>query len=320
MKSFGNYFELDLRKGKHYHEGAIKLNSGRNCLQYILKAKQYKKIFIPYYTCQVILNAVTKCNVQYEFYSINESLEPLKDYILGPDEAFLYTNYFDLKNEVSIRLADLYGTHLIVDNSLAFYAKPIPGIDTIYSARKFFGVADGAYLYTDVLLKEDLEQDLSYDRMSHLLIRIDVSIEASYDDFLFNEKKLTAQPIKKMSKLTEKLLMGIDYEYIKHTRIENYLYLDAVLKKDNFLKIDYTKDTVPMVYPFLLGSENNLREKLIKNKIYVKTFWNNVFDWCKSDQLEYLFAKNIMAFPIDQKYNKEDMKQMIMIIKRLFEY
>ena len=109
--------------------------------------------------------------------------------------------------------------------------------------------------------------------------------------------------------------MGIDYEAIKNKRIENYLYLDAALKNDNLLKIDYTKDAVPMIYPFL-SNENHLRERLVKNKIYLTTFWYNVYDWCNSDQTEYLLAKNIMAFPIDQKYDKEDMAQMVKILRQ----
>jgi len=204
---------------------------------------------------------------------------------------------------------------LIVDNTLAFYEKPLPCIDTFYSARKFFGVPDGAYLYTDTFLDEDFEQDrLSYDRMIHLLKRIDVSIEESHDDFLANESKLDSQPVKRMSKLSEKLLMGIDYESIKNKRIENYLYLDAALKNDNLLKIDYPKDAVPMIYPFL-SNENNLRDRLIKSKLYPTTFWYNVYDWCKEDQTEYYLTKNIMALPVDQKYDREDMAQIIKILQ-----
>ena len=55
-------------------------------------------------------------------------------------EAFLYTNYFGLKQGCVKLLEKKYGDHLIVDNAQAFFAKPIKGIDTFYSARKFFGL------------------------------------------------------------------------------------------------------------------------------------------------------------------------------------
>ena len=40
-----------------------------------------------------------------------------------------------------------------------FYAKPIHGNDTFYTCRKFFGVPDGAYLYTDKLLDEEFSKN-----------------------------------------------------------------------------------------------------------------------------------------------------------------
>jgi len=319
MKSFGNYLELDLRSGKHYHENAIKLNSAKNCLRYILKAKKYKKIIIPYYTCKDILDIVNSINIEHEFYSINEFFEPVKINKLSSGEAFLYTNYYGLKSKTVENLSKIYQSQLIIDNALAFYEKPVSGIDTFYSARKFFGVPDGAYLYTDTILKEDIEQDrLSYSRMIHLLKRIDVSIEESHTDFLINEQNLDEQPLMKMSKLTEKLLMGIDYETIKNKRIENYYYLNSALKNENMLKIACPKDAVPMIYPFI-NNKIALREKLAKNKIYATTFWTNIFDWCNRDQTEYLLANHTMPLPIDQKYSMEDMKKITEIVLQLIK-
>ena len=46
MNSIGGYFELELQRGKEYHEHAVKLNTGRNALKYILKVKEYEKIYL----------------------------------------------------------------------------------------------------------------------------------------------------------------------------------------------------------------------------------------------------------------------------------
>lgn len=56
--------------------------------------------------------------------------------------------------------------NLIVDNVQVFYTPPIKGLDTIYTCRKFFGVPDGAYLYTDCILAESIPYDKSYDRLA----------------------------------------------------------------------------------------------------------------------------------------------------------
>lgn len=57
-------------------------------------------------------------------------------------------------------------SNLIVDNVQAFYTPPIKGLDTIYTCRKFFGVPDEAYLYTDCILTESIPYDKSYDRLA----------------------------------------------------------------------------------------------------------------------------------------------------------
>ena len=311
MNSIGGYFGLELRTGGHYHPHAIKLNTSRNCLEYILKAKQYKKIYIPYYTCQAMLEPIKKCNIDYEFYSINVQLEPVKEYHLSSDEVFLYTNYFGIKDETVEKLAGVYGKQLIVDNAHAFYSKPIAGIDTIYSARKFFGVADGGYLYTDTFLghEEEFECDMSHNRMSHLLKRIELTAEQAYAEFIENDKSLEYNPIRKMSKLTERILAGVDYESIRKKRRENFMFLDAALKKDNLWHIDLSPDAVPMVYPFY--NKLYLWEKLIANKIYVASYWPNVREWCNKNQIEYTLMNHIIPFPVDQRYGTEDLQHII---------
>lgn len=43
MKEIGGFFELELPQKEEYHSKAIRLNTGRNCLEYILKSNNYKK-------------------------------------------------------------------------------------------------------------------------------------------------------------------------------------------------------------------------------------------------------------------------------------
>ena len=97
MDAIGGYFELELRKGEHYHKNALRLNTARNCFEYILLARKYKKVYIPYYTCEVMLQPLHKYHIGYEFYSIDMNLEPQDLISLNDNEAFLYTNYFGLK-------------------------------------------------------------------------------------------------------------------------------------------------------------------------------------------------------------------------------
>lgn len=313
MTAIGGYFELELRKGEHYHKDALRLNTARNCFEYILRARGYKKVYIPYYTCEVMLEPLQKCNVSYEFYHIDEHLEPETSYNLLPDEAFLYTNYYGLKQSCVERLALQYGSQLIVDNAQAFYANPLEGIDTFYSPRKFFGVPDGAYLYTTKLLNQELEQDQSYQRMSHLLMRADIGAEAGYEAFRNNDDSLMNNPIRKMSNITEKILCSIDYEGIKQQRRANYQMLDDALGAHNLLHFLLDTDDVPMVYPFC-SEDYTLRKQLITNKVFIATYWNNVVTWAGTPSTETYFVEHLLPLPVDQRYSVFQMKEILTMI------
>ena len=310
MKAIGGYFELELNKKKEYHQEGIRLNTGRNAFEYILLANSYSKIYLPFFTCDVLLEPLKKHQIEYEFYTINEQFEPLFDYNkVESNEAFLYTNYFGLKDLFVIQIAKIC-RNLIIDSAQSFFSKPIDGIDTFYSARKFFGVPDGAYLYSGKKVEMSFEKDNSFEKCSHLLKRLDCNAEIGYEDFVSNEASLNNQDIKQMSSLTQLLLASIDYESCIEKRKENFNFLHLKLQATNKLKIDVLTIGVPMVYPY--WSDNNiLKQKLLDNKVYTPTYWANVLDWSGEDSLEFSMTKKIIYLPIDQRYDEIDLKRIV---------
>lgn len=314
MNAIGGYFELELPKNKVYHKKALALNTGRNAFEYVLRANRYKKVYLPYFTCEAVLEPLKKNGIKYGFYNINEYLEPLFNYdSIKNNEAFLYTNYFGLKDAFIEKMATKI-KNLIVDNSQALFAKPIKNIDTFYSPRKYVGVSDGAFLYCNKKLDFKLEKDISYKRMSHLLIRADISAESGYNDFNYNDNSLINQPIKLMSNLTEKILKSIDFDEISKIRKRNFTFLNDNLKDINLLSFDFEQHSVPMVFPFKT-KDSELKSRLQKHKIYCASYWPNVLNWCESDSLEVEMTKEIVSLPIDQRYAKQDMCRIIKIIK-----
>jgi hypothetical protein len=309
-ESIGGYFGLELACRGSYHPNAIKLNTARNCLDYILKARKVKKVFIPYYTCDVLLKKIIMNNVEYCYYHINENFEPSETVRLGKNELFIYTNYFGLKSKCINELFNIYRESLIVDNSQAFYSKPLAFVDTFYSARKFFGVPDGGYLYTSSLLNVDLEQSISYSSMFHLLKRLDLSPEDGYLENKKHEQMLNFEPLKMMSKLTEKILASIDYDFVKARRKQNYKYLDKILGKNNKILFHMNEEDVPMVYPFY--NENYLtRDLLIKNKVYSAQYWESVLHNEYCNYFERMISASAVFFPIDQRYDTIDLESAL---------
>lgn len=88
-----------------------------------------------------------------------------------------------------------------------------------------------------------------------------------------------------------------------------WMQLDEQLSATNGIHLPLDVDAVPMVYPYLTD-DATLRQRLIANCIYVATYWPNLAK-LNNDTLEECFAKKIIALPIDQRYNKEDMKRII---------
>jgi len=316
MNPIGGYFELELPQGEEYHNNAIRLNTGRNALEYVLRAKQYKMVYLPYYTCDVMLEPIKKLDLNFEFYNIDENFQPIFDFSrVKAIDVFVYTNYFGVCDNQVFKISKQC-KNLIIDNSQAFFSKPLHGIDTFYSPRKFFGVADGAYLYTNKELEIEFEQDISLNRVEHLLGRIEEGAEAYYQKFKKNDDSLTGQSIKGMSKLSHRMLQGIDYNIAAIKRIGNFKFLHKALKELNLLDININNDFTPMVYPFLCENGDKLHAKLIKNKIFVATYWPNLKGvHLFSNNFENLLINQLLPLPIDQRYSIEQMKTLLEIIQ-----
>lgn len=313
--SIGGYMGLELTKNKAYHNEVICLNTARNALEVLLSSNEYEKIYMPLYTCDVLLQPINRLKIAYDFYSIDKDFYPKFDFsTLKKRECFLYTNYFGLCGRISKKLSKLC-PNLVIDNAQAFFEKPLKGIDTFYSPRKFLGVPDGGYAYPRKKLMIDYPQDTSFDRFQHLLKRLDVSPEFGYTDFIKNEEVLNNQPPKQMSRVTKMILDSVNYKSIASKRKANFKFLHNTLKDHNLLKFKFERNYVPLAYPFFSNNES-LREILLHNKVYIPQYWLNVLDWVHPNQIEYSYSKYILPLPIDQHINIIQLKRIVDLIKK----
>ncbi|VYT31296.1 Uncharacterised protein [uncultured Blautia sp.] len=308
MKEIGGYIELDTYTLPMLHENAIKLNCGRNALAYLIEGKGIKKIAMPKFMCDACNVVLRKYSVIVRYYSIGFDFKPV-DINLEDDEWLYLVNYYGQISNVYI--SDLKTRHnrLIVDNSQAYFQRPVDGVDTIYTCRKFFGVPDGALMYTDTTLARSLVQDKSFNRMNFLLGRFERNASEFYNEYKANNEKFFDEPIKKMSRLTENLLHAIDYEKVQRQRTENFFYLYEELKNVNALSLTIPKGA--FMYPLFIKTGKIVRESLQAKKIYIPTLWPEVLEICNTSEIEYDMASNILPLPVDQRYSKEDMAYMV---------
>lgn len=308
MREIGGYLEIEHYNNFMLHEDAIALNTGRNCLAYLIEANNIKSIYLPYFICNAVIDICNTLNVKIYFYHINNINESLNFSVENDSYLYIVNYYGQLSNKKIIELKSKYN-NLIIDNTHAYFQKAVENVHTIYTCRKFFGVPDGAFLYTNKKLHRNIEQDISFGRIQFLVGRYEKNASEFYKNFIDNEEMLGRESLKIMSKLTNNLLHAIDYNFVEERRTRNYNFLFDRLNKKNKLNVKRVKGA--FAYPLYLDNGLEIRKKLIKNKIYIPILWPNVIENKFKNFVEYDMAMNILPLPCDQRYDEHDMEYII---------
>lgn len=308
----GSFIELQFQKGKEYYsqmENIARLNTGRAAIWHAFRVLGCKAIWIPYYQCDTVRDFFYKKQVQIKFYYIDKEFNPLN---LQPEEneAVLLVNYYGVMS--SHRMADLAKQYeyVIIDNSQAFFSKPVNNCMNVYSCRKFIGVPDGAYVIGDKAEKymDEYDQCYSSDTALFLLQRIEYGCEGkAYQSRQLNEKRIDNEDCKAMSKLTRTILDGTDYEYIMKKRRENFDIARSHFDKINCLDVEryYDKDCIPMVYPLVI-EDDKLLERLQTGKHFQGHWWSYLLNEISEEREEYWLSRYIIPITIDQRYGRKE--------------
>ena len=309
MREIGGYIELDTYHLPMLHEGAIALNCGRNAVAYLLRGLHIKRLWIPKFICNSVTGVCEREGVPYTLYGVGMDFLPAEEIRLAKGEWLYFVNYYSqFDNDQIAEYVQKYD-RVIVDNAQSYFQPPIPGVNTLYTCRKYFGVADGAFLYTDTVLDEEFPQDESFERMRFLLGRFERTASEFYGEYAANNEFFAAEPIKRMSKLTQNLLHGVEYRRAKRIRHNNYSYLHQNLGKKNKLRLTAQPGT--FMYPLLLANGAEIRKRMQARKIYIPTLWTDVFTWCGEDESAYELAKNVLPLPVDQRYGEREMTSIV---------
>ena len=314
MREIGGYIEFENYDGNIFHERAIPLNIGRNCLRYLIKSRNIKKIALPYFLCDSVINLCKKEKLKIVFYHVNQDLLPCIKNLEKDTWLYIVNYYAQIPTSNLIGYAKEFNNRIIVDNAQAYFEMPIEGIDTIYTCRKLLGVSDGAFLYTNKILNEKFPQDESFNRMNFLLGRYERTASEFYKEYVENNKMFSNEPIKFMSKLTENLLRGINYKDVINIRSLNFEYLAKSFENINKLRIN--NSTGMFAYPLWIKNGYKIRKKLLSKKIYIPTLWPNVINELPNNCLEFDLAMNILPIPCDQRYDIRDMKYIVEEVRK----
>lgn len=320
MKEYGGYIRLELPKRQEYFKNIpekdiLRLNCGRAAFYCAAKELQVSKIYMPYFNCLYSVDPILKTGTKVEYYYLDQDFTP-KGIEPKKDEAVLWINYYGNADENQIKKVIKSYPKLIIDNCHAFFSEPIKGVYNCYSARKFFGVADGAYLIKNNLGTFDLEESESAEATLFLLKTIERGTNAVYSENLENEERI-GHLISKMSGLTKRILQSINYDEVRSQRNRNLVRLHNNLKDINEFPVNLESGT-HISYP-LLVRQQSLRNKLIEHKIYTPTWWRHVPEQCGYAELETDLSTYMVMIPIDQRYDETDMDNISEIIMSLLE-
>ncbi|MNJ22582.1 hypothetical protein D3C77_169550 [compost metagenome] len=317
LEAMGGYFELELSSGRQLYPHAKCYNSARSAFKSLLLQTQPTRVYLPYYICDVMQEVLQDTPIEILRYALSPSLELLELPKLSTGELLLYVDYFGLKSTyVEAVLAPYYGTRLIVDNSQALFSPPLPGIATLYSPRKFVGVADGGWLVNgpDPIT---LPRSSSQQRFSALLGRLEDQPQPHYDAFQRAEHALRQEGVRAMSRSTERLLDSIDYPHVARRRIDNLSYLRTRLDRHNRFNEWPQAPVAALCYPLLVDSAetaNRLREQLLAQHIYVPRYWVEVDLAEQAPTNERNWANCLLPLPIDQRYDITHMHRLLSIV------
>lgn len=329
-RHIGGYFELELAPKQNdllAGPDSFCLNSGRHALEFILRGiDKIDKIYLPLYTCDVVLEPIERLGIPYEHYAVNDRYEVNTELFEGlkQGEFVIVNNYFGIKDAyIDSLITENPGlaAHLIIDGAQSLFYDNERINYLFYSFPKYFGVPNGGMArirkYQDRYKKvyNALSYDFTFDKFGHLLKRIDLGPQAGYDDFRRQITEMSTEKMKRMSRLTEAIIASISVADIKIQRRENYRTLEALVGKDNKIQHFLDENAVPLAYPFVSDKGIELRTYLIENKIYVPQYWPNAFVEYKEDKQCRNLTENVVFLPIDHRYSAEDMAVISDLIK-----
>ena len=341
-KEIGGDFKIKLpiftKKIKNIHPKMILLSNGSDCIDYIIKSQNItfkSKVLVPSYLCDSILEPLKKNNIGYKFYKLNNNLEPnltdIKNKLKDKSIKLLFLiNYFGKiqpKIKEIKKVCEKRKIKLVEDNVQSFISSHIKyGDFNFNSYRKFLPVPDGAFLIGDFkkkILPNTHTNKFYKTRLYEGILKLVGFKKLARKLIIRSEEKLinNYRRPKPISKVSKYIIERTNFNEIHLKRKKNYNYVLSQINRTNKLKpviTNLTNEECPLGFPVLFQSNevrNEIRQKLIQNKIYPPIHWALPEEInCKEFENCWKISKTILTIPIDQRYSQKDIKKIMEII------
>lgn len=200
----------------------------------------------------------------------------------------------------------------------------------ITSLRKWWPAPDGAVLCSDMELLEIKlgcpNENFIGPRLAAQLLKGASGNESLYLDWIQrSEECLENVDPSKPSWISQTLLDGVNVPKDLARRLENWHAINhyiSLAQSESFgvipLYETLPEGTFPLVFPIRVvgGKRDRLRSWLVSRKIYCPIHWH-LPDTASNSAL--LLSGEMLGLPIDQRYNRRDMRRVVEMLVRFFE-
>ena len=298
--------------------------SGRGALELIFKNKTNlldKTIYLPAYNCPSIYKTVKKYFKKIIFYDLTINYLP-KVKKFKKNSVLILVNYFGRQSNLNfdknlIIIEDL--SHSIL-NKLKFKKRRI----YFLSLRKFgiFNLGGWTNIKHNKIYNPNsnffevfLKKKFKYQKKKKKNLAVEkklIRLFKSEEKKIFIEKNycIKKNQIKSLTNISEK-------KATKIRKINHFFLRKNIIKK--YMKISYKKNEIPLYFLIKFSNmqkRNTVRSYMRKNNIYCPVFWDSSHLDLKNFPNSKRFFENILAIPIDHRFNNKDMEYIVKILNK----
>lgn len=323
----------------------VYLKSGRNAFKAICnkisKTVEMKRVLFPAYHCETESDPWYEAGWEVIYYPVekNYTIESskLQKFIDKTNPSVLVIqSYFgfeslDDKCDKFLKTLKSKGIIIIEDITQSILSDIRHECADYYVAsfRKFFAIPDGGVLISKSILNigeiKQPDQNLTMSAVQAYSLKNEYfetrerDIKEKFRKEYVNLNSLVSinDSLYAMSDFSRKILESVDRENIGTKRKKNFELLVEGLRGIEFVEItrsnlDY--NTVPLFLPLLMESSkkrDSLQLFLAKHDIYCPIIWKMSprIENCPNESKE--IYSRILCFPIDQRYDSDDMQRII---------
>ena len=305
-----------------------------------------RKVLLPAYTCDTIITPFKEQGWDCYYYPVDHKLKIDIDAVLALcskldfDLMVVHPYYgMDLSQKEITLLREVHskGCKLVVDLTQCIFSKQRLDFADYYvgSYRKWFSIPDGAFLEAKTsssIFVEELHENEGFVsfQMDAMYLR-GLYFSSDNEEVKSISRRLNkmandmvdanVQP-HKMAMVSHQLLQKEDVEKNQQRRLNNFRFLFEQLKGIDSCQLlcdDMSRiSTAPLYFAIFVSGRSELQAELAAQHIYAPVIWPVVYEEVLVNDVVKDIYDTILAIPIDQRYDLNDMMKIVDIIKQYY--